>query len=450
MNKTKVFITMLLVLTMSISLIACSEKEEPSNEVVESQAPAKNGVNEEKKEVKEKPTDIVYFTSSAKYKDSYDVIADKVDEALNVAIDVQVVPDEQYTTLLKTKLSTREVPDIFDFNTPTGYMQLNVVENCVELSNEPWVERLVNPGLVIKEGQLYAMPRESSSFFPAMYYNKKIFAELNLEEPTTYDEFLNVLETIKQAGITPIHMADKENWTTQIFMTSGFSAALAPDRNDEVYGALRNNTLKHAEVPEFIGILEKYKNFYDMGYVNEDHMTATYDVSQDAVGSGKAAMMMNGEWVVSSIQNMHPDAEIGAFAVPLETGYIGSGAFVQGMFIPKASENVELAKVVLNTWSQPEYLNIFFEENPSFPAFNDVDPGDVPESVQKIVDQYVATGKTVLQYNNMFEEPSSLRPDYLWKYFVEMAIGEKTPVEALEAWDEDVADFMKTKGYAGW
>lgn len=109
-------------------------------------------------------------------------------------------------------------------------------------------------------------------------------------------------------------------------------------------------------------------------------MSATYDVSQDAVGSGKAAMMMNGEWVVSGIQGLYPDVEIGAFAIPLDTGYIGSGAFVQGMYIPKASKNAEIAKEVLNLWSQPEFfLNIYFEENPSFPAFNDVDPGEVPE-----------------------------------------------------------------------
>lgn len=448
----RVIVTCLVCFTLMASLMGCKKASDPvvSNEP-EKKVEEKKTVKEDKEEKKSaKPTEIVYFTSSAKYKDSYDVIADKVDEALNVAIDVQVVPDEQYVTLLKTKLSTQEVPDIFDYNTPPGYVQLNAAENCVDLSNEPWVKRLVNPGLVTKDGKLYSMPRESSSFYPAMYYNKKVFSDLGLQEPKTYDEFLALLETIKEAGITPIHMADKENWTTQIFMTSGFSAALAPDRVEDTYEALRTNKLKHADVPEFIDILERYKYFYDQGYVNEDHMSATYDMSQDAVGSGQAAMMMNGEWVVSAINNMHPDSEIGAFAIPLETGYIGSGAFVQGMFIPKASENVELAKEVLNLWSQPEYLNIFFEENPSFPAFNDVNPGAVPECVSKLVDDYVATGKATLQYNNMFDEPASLYGDYLWKYYVEMTMGEKTPKEVLEAWDKDVEDFMKSKGYQGW
>lgn len=214
---------------------------------------------------KEKPTELVYFTSSAKYKDSYAVIAKKIEEKkLNVKIDIQVVPDEQYVTLLKkTKLSTKEVPDIFDFNTPSGYIQLNVEENCVDLTNEPWAKRLVNPGLITtKDGKFYAMPRESSSFYPAMYYNKKVFKDLGLSEPTTYDEFLNVLETIKEAGIVPIHMADKENWTTQIFMTSGFSAMLGPDRVDDVYEKLKTNKLKHADVPEFIEVLDLYLDFY--------------------------------------------------------------------------------------------------------------------------------------------------------------------------------------------
>lgn len=458
----KRIMTILLTLTMIVSLAACGNEtksddleSKPTNEVKEDVNQTEEKEEEKKTEEKEEASnsepeeivDIVYFTSSAKYKESYDVIAKKIEENLNVRIDIQVVPDEQYATLLKTKLSTNEVPDIFDYNTPVAYSVINARENCVDLSKEAWVERLVNPGLVMENGKLYGMPRESSSFYPAFYYNKKVFNDLGLEEPTTLEELYTVLDAIKEAGITPIHMANKESWTTQIYMTNTFTATLGKDKAEEVFYKLRNNKLKHADVPEFVEVLNTYMTFYDKGYVNKDHMSATYDDSQDAVGKGEAAMMLNGEWVVSGIQTLHPDAEIGAFAIPVETGLIGSGAFVQGMFIPKASENVEMAKKVLELWSQPEYLNIFFEENPASPAFIDVDPGEVPECVTKMVNDYIAKGNAVTEYNAMFEEVGAISGDYLWNYYLEMVVGDKTAEEVLEAWDLDVEDYMTSKGH---
>lgn len=438
----KRIIALLLAVIMILSLVACSNN---ISEVNNSNDNAGSGIQEEISE-SEEIVEIVYFTSSAKYKDSYDVIARKIEESLNVKIDIQVVPDEQYTTLLKTKLSTNEVPDIFDFNTPSAYSQLNVKENCVDLSNESWVSRLVNPDLVTDNGMIYSMPRESSSFYPAFYYNKKVFEDLNLDEPTTKEELYDVLEAIKNAGIVPIHMANKESWTTQIYMSNAFPATLGKEKVEQVFAQLRNNEIKHADVPEFVEVLEDYMVLYERGYVNEDHMSATYDESQDAVGKGEAAMILNGEWVVSGIQSLHPDVEIGAFALPLESGLMGSGAFVQGMFIPSASENIEMAKKVLEMWSQPEYLNIFFEENPASPAFVDVNPGDVPECVTEIVNEYIASGRTVTEYNAMFEAVSPIFPDYLWNYYLEMVVGDKTPVEVLEAWDLDVEDYMTSKG----
>lgn len=391
-------------------------------------------------------TDIVYFTSSAKYKESYDVIARKIEETLPVKIDIQVVPDEQYVTLLKAKLSTNEVPDIFDYNTPSAYAQINAAENCVDLSGEPWISRLVNPALnTTEDGAMYSMPRESSSFYPAFYYNKQIFEDLGLEEPTTQEELYAVCDKIKEAGITPIFMANKESWTTQVYMTNAFPSSLGKDRVGQVFEQIRNNELKHADVPEFEKVLSDYMELYNRGYVNEDHMSSTYDESQDAIGSGEAAMVLNGEFIVSGILALHPEAEIGAFALPLETGLIGSGAFVQGMFIPKASENVDMAKKVLDLWSQPEYLNIFFEENPAAPAFNDVEPGDVPACVTEIVDEFIATGNSVTEYNAQFDAVSSLFSDYLWNYYLEMVVGDKTPMEVLEAWDADVEDYMIQK-----
>ena len=40
-----------------------------------------------------------------------------------------------------------------------------------------------------------------------MYYNKAIFDKYGLEVPTTYDEYVQVCDTLKENGVTPVALA---------------------------------------------------------------------------------------------------------------------------------------------------------------------------------------------------------------------------------------------------
>src|SRR5690606_13057408 len=46
--------------------------------------------------------------------------------------------------------------------------------------------------------------------FSGLYYNKKLFAESNLQVPKTWDEFKNVVETLKGKGVSPLGFAGKD------------------------------------------------------------------------------------------------------------------------------------------------------------------------------------------------------------------------------------------------
>lgn len=394
---------------------------------------------------------VTLLTSQAKYRDVYKTIAAKIKADENITIEFQVVPDDQYYNLLKVKLATKEVPDIFMHNAPQQYTVVNAARNCVDLSKEPWVGRLVNPKLLkAADGKIYAMPQESSSAFMVCYYNKKVFADLGLSEPATYAEFLDLLEKIKNSGkgITPIYMSNKDTWTTQIFMTAGFPVAMA-GKDPKVWDKLIANKLKFADVPEFNQVLSSYNDLYKKGLVNPDHLSATYDMAKEAVATGKAAMMYNGEWAATDIYDKY-HTELGSFVVPIgDKQIMATGSFVQGFFIPKASKNAALAKKVLNLWSQPKYMNLYYAEKPGFPGFKDVDGGKVLPCVANLVNKYISTGKYVYEMNSYVEIAGPILPE-LWSYYVEMVAGGKTPKQVLQAWDAKFADFMKSKQQPGW
>jgi len=61
-----------------------------------------------------------------------------------IKINLQLIPAEQSTTVLQTKLAVNEVPDLIQYNLASAVTDLNLERNFEILDNEPWVERILN------------------------------------------------------------------------------------------------------------------------------------------------------------------------------------------------------------------------------------------------------------------------------------------------------------------
>ena len=124
------------------------------------------------------------------------------------------------------------------------------------------------------------------------------------------------------------------------------------------------------------------------------------------------------------------------------------GQFVQGLFIPSESPNIEQAKRFLNLWSQPQYQALFYQTSPGFPAFVDVDGGEVLPFVANLVDRFIGTGNYTYQINDQMSILSPIWGD-LWNNYVAIVSGLMTIDEALEDWQFRVEDFMRQLGQPG-
>jgi raffinose/stachyose/melibiose transport system substrate-binding protein len=439
---TKRILAAILAISLMLAMAACGAS---------AQQPA---APEEAAPASAEPVKLVFATSQAKMKEGYQVMADAIKADENIEIEFQISPDEQYINLIKVKLATSEVPDIFEFNAPTQNTEIGAAQNCVDLSNEPWVARLSSPNFVkdAQDGKIYAQPREASSFFGACYYNVEALKNAGIENPNpkTYQEFLDILQAVKDKtpDVTPIFMSDGENWTTQIFMTLGFPVTLYPNDGD-VFGKLLKNEIKWADVPEFKTVLGQFLNLYTAGYANPDHNSAKYDMALEAVATGKAAMLLNGEWSANDMMAKHPETQLGAFVIPWgDKQMMACGQYVQGLFIPSASKNVEQAKRFLNLWSQPKYQDAYYAASPGFSAFSDVNGGDVIPCVKNLVDTYIAKDNYTYQINDQMSILTPIWGD-LWNNYVAVAAGSQTADEALADWQIKYEDFMKQQQQPG-
>ena len=66
-----------------------------------------------------------------------------------------------------------------------------------------------------ENGQVYGVPFAIQTL--QVYYNKRIFDELGLSEPQTWDEFITLNQTLLDAGYIPLAITGKDAWMLPIF-----------------------------------------------------------------------------------------------------------------------------------------------------------------------------------------------------------------------------------------
>ncbi|MGI2297347.1 extracellular solute-binding protein, partial [Paenibacillus sp. GXUN7292] len=133
------WIISLLMLCIFVVLAACGSKtgNNPSSSNTETPAATKNG--EEKKNV------TLTFVASQNWVNKGSKVDSELIEAFTketgIKVDLQVVPDDQYANVLKTKMTSGEVPDIFMVGAGSGAYKYLPEKYFADLSNEEWVSR---------------------------------------------------------------------------------------------------------------------------------------------------------------------------------------------------------------------------------------------------------------------------------------------------------------------
>lgn len=165
-------------------------------------------------------------------------------------------------------------------------------------------------------------------------------------------------------------------------------------------------------------------------------------------------MMVCADFCVSTIASKYPDKldDIGFFPFPMDDQQlVATGPEVWSMFVSANSENLDAVKRFLNAYSQKEYQDKFYAENPcAIPAFTDGDGGDVPQLQVEIGENYLLTGKYVYEYGcYMPTEASSAYDEFLQNMMAGVA-GEMTATEIIEEYDKALEEVMTANQMEGW
>ncbi|SEP81823.1 carbohydrate ABC transporter substrate-binding protein, CUT1 family [Virgibacillus subterraneus] len=220
--------------------------------------------------------------------------------------------------------------------------------------------------LVSKDGNIYSVPVNIHRG-NVMFYNMQVFEDNGIEVPTTFDEFFEVADELKAAGIDPLALGDKESWTaTQIF-ENVLLGVLGPDDYKKLFeGEIGFDDERVVEATEKFGKM--------LDYVNEDHVSRNWQDSGQLVANGDAAMINMGDWAKGYFANdleLETNKDFGYFEFPATDGEF---VVITDTFgLPKGIDNPDDVKKFLSVLGSVEGQDAFNPLKGSIPARVDAD-----------------------------------------------------------------------------
>lgn len=290
----------------------------------------------------------------------YNQIIEKFNEANpDIKIEMNTVPDAP--TVLTSRVASGDIPTIFtDFPTQVQFKQKVANGYVQDLSDQEFLKNVEQSALdmtIQEDGKYYALP--FSRNYMGVWYNIDIFKENNLEIPKTWDEFINVCETLKSKGITPLGLHGKDPGRVgHTFQCC--TVAWDPEGVETIEKAVSGEGKMEGD-EGFTAVAEKMLTLFD--YSNEDALAMSDMQCYENFANGKYAMCITGSYARGTIMIANPDLNLGIFPLPndtYETTNTLSGIDAAICVSAKASEEEkEAAYRFLEFLAQPENAQLF-------------------------------------------------------------------------------------------
>ena len=372
MKKIYLFATFLVVLSMLLAACGQAATEAPAVEEPAAEEPAAEEPAAEAEEVTLK----VLVHQNPPMVEFMEAFNEKFMEMYpNVTVDMSVVNANDLSTVTQTRLTANDVDvvDMFGFSNaaasymknvdPPNWQTLIEAGYLLDISDQPFVQNYYEAAIQdagTYDGKVYQVNLGGVSY-SGIYYNKDLFAEYNVDIPTTWDELVAACETFTAADIPCMTAGGKDGWP--IFVGAyGVIGSIYPDQAALVEGLWTGSiTWDDATSME---MWDKMK-VYAQEMMEPGASGIAGDAAPGRFASGAVAMFSGGTWYASAIEASEPDFEWGyipwpASDDPEDNKYL-FGKYDQGWVIAANSPNKDTALEYVAEFSDPanyqEFVN---------------------------------------------------------------------------------------------
>ncbi len=296
---------------------------------------------------------------------------EKMEEEFNATHDDVVLKIESPNdamTVLKTRLIKEDAPDIIGIGGDVNYSNFLDAEILMDISDfeglslvkDAYLEIDKNLEFVPMDG-VYAVPYVANA--AGVLYNREMFKENGWEIPTTWDEFMDLCDTIKSSGQQPLYFGYKDVWTC-LAPWNALACDLAPA---DVCRQVNKGETTFSE--EYDDVAEKMLELLD--YAQEDPFAYSYNDACTAFANGESAMYCIGSYAVPQIQSVNPDMDIDSFVMPgcdnADDNILNSGVDLQ-FCITTDCEDKEAAYQVLDFMLEDSTIQTYLDDQNAVPC----------------------------------------------------------------------------------
>ena len=308
-----------------------------------------------------------------------------------VKLNLEVVSWNDIATVVSTRISNNNAPDILNIDTFAQYqaegLLLPVSDYCPDELFADFFPSFIEQSVV--DGVCWAVPDLASA--RALYYNVDIFEEVGIEVPTTWAELEDACQAIVDfygGEVYPwgVDMTTDEGQACFAYYAWGNGGGFI-----DAEGKWTINSAENVEAIKYVlGLIEK-------GYTNPNPATQTrYDL-QDMFGAGKLAMVIAPNSVPSyCAQKGYTDVNYAVANIPANEGKVSASvgvmdrimAFKDEAYPDQAARNEAIGKFLTFFYDPANYVGwvsmedflpavnsavgALVEANPSFEAWLDV------------------------------------------------------------------------------
>ena len=262
-----------------------------------------------------------------------DVADEFMAEHPNVDIEITVYENEAFKTAIAPRLQAGDPPDLFQSWGGGGLIEqvdAGLVQD-ITAGVAPWIGEL-NAGAVSMyqvDGVQYGIPFDLG--LVGFWYNKDLFAEAGITEPpATWEELLEDVQLLQDAGVTPIALGEGDKWPGMFWWAY---LALRVGGSDVMLQAGEDGSF---DSEPFIEAGRQLERLIAMEPFQDGFLAAVWDGAGGqaaTIATRGAAFHLMGQWApgtqnANSIEGEELGDSLGWFPFPSVDG--GAGAATDG------------------------------------------------------------------------------------------------------------------------
>ena len=261
----------------------------------------------------------------------------------NFTWEYEMVASDNLQQKIATLAASNDLPDLFAYEAGAPLSVLidsGKVKNITEAVDEIGTADYLNSGAVeLLKGlsgtdDLYDLPLGLN--VEGFWYNKALFEQAGCEVPTTWDEFIDVCDTLKNKEITPIAFGNSDKWYTMWYVGQ-FNANFV---NKDVRTADYNPSSGAFTDEGYVKAVQTFLDLNDAGYLGKNVNSKDYYQVREEFAAGKQAMILDATSQFSFYTGAMGEDGYGYFKIPIPDGATGDEA---STIVTGGSENYAIS-----------------------------------------------------------------------------------------------------------